>query len=127
MGDETAAAVLAFIDAFNSEDLERLGEVLDPDVVLHTARGTKRGLAEALAWARRLETGELDQHIELDSRNVEGDRAVALVRKQWWWRDGQLAREDQMAWVFEIRDGRVARWEPFEDRVAALAAAGVRA
>jgi ketosteroid isomerase-like protein len=127
MEGEAAAAVLAFIDAFNHGDLERLGEVLDPDVVLHTARGTKRGIADALAWARRLETGELDQHIELDSLAAEGDRAVALVRKQWWWRDGQLAREDQMAWVFELRDGRVASWEPFEDRVAALAAVGVRA
>ena len=125
---EPAAAVLAFIDAFNHEDLERLGEVLDPDVVLHSARGTRRGIADALAWARRIEAGELDQRVEVDSIRVDGARAIALVRKQWWWRDGgQLAREDEVAWVFEVRDGKVARWEPFEDRAAALAAAGVRA
>jgi ketosteroid isomerase-like protein len=127
MGRE-AAAVLAFIDAFNEEDLERLGEVLHPDVVLHSARGTRRGREEALAWARRLDTGELDQRVELDSITVDGDRAVALVRKQWWWRDGgDLAREDELAWAFELRDGRVARWEPFEDPAAAFAAAGVQA
>ena len=127
MGGEAAAAVLAFIDAFNHEDLERLSEILDPAIVLHSARGTKRGIAEVLAWARRIETGELDQHIVLDSLTIDGDRAVASVRKQWWWRSGQLAREDEAAWAFELHDGRVARWQSFEDRAAAVAAAGVRA
>jgi limonene-1,2-epoxide hydrolase len=118
-----AAVVLEFVNAFNDEDLERFAEVLDPDVVLHSARGTRRGIAEALAWARRVETGELSQRVEIDSIDVDGNRAVALVRKQWWWRDPEeLAREDEMAWLFELREGRVASWRPFEDRVKALAA-----
>jgi limonene-1,2-epoxide hydrolase len=119
---KAAAAVLEFINAFNDEDLDRLAAVLDPDVVIHSARGTKRGIDEALAWARRIESGELHQRIELDSIRVEGDRAVALVRKRWSWRDSdELAREDEMAWAFELRDGKVASWRPVEDRAQALA------
>ncbi len=116
MGPEAPAAVIEFINAFNAEDLERLGEVLDPDVVIHSARGAKRGIDEALAWARRVPEGELHQRIELDSIEVEGDHAVALVRKQWWWHDSaELAREDEMAWVFELHDGKVRSWRP-QDR-----------
>ena len=29
-----------------------------------------------------------------------------------------------MAWLFELREGRVRSWRPFEDRVAALRAGG---
>jgi limonene-1,2-epoxide hydrolase len=113
MGPEAPAAVIEFINAFNAEDLERLRDVLDPDVVIHSARGAKRGIDEAVAWARRVPEGELHQRIELDSIKVEGDQATALVRKQWWWCESdQLAREDEMAWVFELRDGKIRSWRP---------------
>src|SRR5438477_4489253 len=81
MGREAPAAVLAFINAFNDEDLERLDEVLDPDVVIHSMRGPRSGRDAALAWARRVPEGELRQHIELEAIKVDGDQAVALVRK----------------------------------------------
>lgn len=120
----SAAAVLEFINAFNDEDLERFAAALDPDVVIHSARGIRRGVDDAVRWATRLESGELEQRIELDSIRADGDRAVALVRKQWWWRHSEeLAREDEMAWVFELRDGRIRSWRPVEDRATALAAA----
>jgi limonene-1,2-epoxide hydrolase len=128
MAPDGASVVLQFVNAFNSEDLEAFGEVLHPEVVIHSARGARRGIDEALAWARRVPEGELHQAIELDSIRVEGDDAVALVRKQWWWRESnELAREDEMAWVFELREGKVSSWRPVEDRaeaLAALAAAG---
>jgi len=118
-----AAVVLAFVNAFNAEDLDGLAEVLDPEVVIHSARGVRYGIDEALSWARRASSGELDQRIELEAIKLEGDRAVALVRKQWWWRESdELAREDEMAWSFELREGRIVSWRPFEDRAKALAA-----
>jgi limonene-1,2-epoxide hydrolase len=113
MGPEAPPAVIEFINAFNAEDLERIRDVLDPDVVIHSARGTKRGIDEAVAWASRVPEGELHQRIELDSIKVEGDHATALVRKQWWWcKSDELAREDEMAWVFELRDGKIRSWRP---------------
>ena len=120
MAPEGAAVVLEFINAFNDEDLERFAAVLDPEVVIHSARGPRRGIDDAVRWATRVESGELEQRIELDSIKADGDRAVALVRKQWWWRRSEeLAREDEMAWVFELRDGKVADWRPVEDRAQA--------
>jgi ketosteroid isomerase-like protein len=125
--DDPAAVVLSFVKAFSAEDLETLASVLHPDVVIHASRGPRRGIEEALGWARRAETGELEQRVELEHIDVgeSEEAAVALVRRQWWWRDeGELAREDRMAWLFELRDGLVASWRPFEDRDEALATLG---
>jgi limonene-1,2-epoxide hydrolase len=117
VASEAASVVLAFVNAFNDENLEALGETLDPEVVIHSARGARRGIDEALAWATRIPTGELDQRIELESVETSGDRVVALIRKQWWWRaEGKLAREDEMEWVFELRDGKIRSWRPVQGR-----------
>jgi ketosteroid isomerase-like protein len=120
--DDPAAVVLTFVKAFSAEDLEALASVLHPDVVIHSSRGPRRGIDAALAWATRVDSGELRQRIELEHIDVAGERAVALVRRQWWWRgEDELAREDEMAWLFELRDGLVSIWRPFEDRAEALA------
>jgi ketosteroid isomerase-like protein len=65
--------------------------------------------------------GGVRQRVVVDELRESGDRVVALTRRQWYW-DGtdELANEDEMAHLFEIRDGRVARWQPFEDRGEAL-------
>jgi limonene-1,2-epoxide hydrolase len=119
---ETTRTVLAFIRAFGRQDLDGLARVLDPEVVIHSVKGTRHGLEEALAWARRVETGELTQRIEIDRIACAGERAVALIRRQWWWQnENKLAREDEVAWLFELRDGRIRSWRPFDDRAAALA------
>ena len=109
MERDGAAAVLAFIHAFNDQDLDRLATVLDPEVVIHSSRGPRRGISEALGWATRVETGELEQRIEVDGLRPAEDSMVALVRRQWRWRDsGELAREDEVAWLFELSDGRIS-------------------
>jgi hypothetical protein len=123
MGPEAPAALaLRFINAFNAQDLDALGEVLHPEVVIHASRGPRRGINAALAWATRVETGELEQRIAVDHIEVGEAREVALVRRQWLWQDSdELAREDEMAWLFELRDGLIASWRPFAERDEALA------
>jgi limonene-1,2-epoxide hydrolase len=119
---DAAAPVLDFIKAFNRQDLEALAKVLHPEVVIHASRAPRHGIDEALAWARRVETGDLEQWVELEHIDAEGERALALIRRQWWWRgQDELAREDEMAWAFELRDGLVVSWRPFDDREAAIA------
>ncbi len=117
-----AALAVQFINAFNAQDLEALQALLHADVVIHASRGPRHGIGEALAWATRVDAGELEQRIELEHIELGADREVALIRRQWWWRDeGELAREDAMAWLLELRDGKVVGWRSYEDRDAALA------
>jgi hypothetical protein len=40
-----------------------------------------------------------------------------LIKRAWHWdEDGSAAGEDEMAWLFELRDHRIRGWRPFEDR-----------
>jgi hypothetical protein len=121
--------VREFIRAFNERDLEAFVEVLDPEVELHSGRGLRKGIEAARVWATR-EPGGVQQTILLDELYEEGlegggGTAVALIRRAWRWdENGEAAGEDEMAWVFELRERRVRGWRPFEDRAEALRAGG---
>jgi len=128
MAPEGAATVRAFIDAFNDRDLDAFVATLDPEVEIHASRGLRRGIDEARAWATRA-PGGVQQTIEVEDVREAGDRVVALIVRRWHWdEEGEHAEEagaDEMAWLFELRDGMVASWRPFEDRAQALDAAGI--
>ncbi len=119
------AAVREFIDTFNRQDLDAFAEALDPEVEILSGRGPRRGREEARAWAT-FKPGGVQQKVVIDELRENGDEVVALTRRQWYW-DGteELATEDEMAHLFTVRDGLVARWQPFEDRAEALSAAGL--
>ena len=123
-----ADAVRSFIEAFNSGDLDAFVAALDPDIEIHGSRGLRRGLEAARAWATRA-PGGVQQTIEVEELREAGDRVVALIVRRWHWDEpehaGEHAGADEMAWLFELRGGRVASWRPFEDRAQALVAAGI--
>jgi ketosteroid isomerase-like protein len=121
--------VREFIRAFNERDLDAFVAVLDPEVELHSMRGLRRGVEAARLWATR-PPGGVQQRIELVRLYEKGTgrdgAAVALIRRHWHWDDdGSAAGVDEMAWVFELRGGRVLSWRPFEDRVEAMRAGGL--
>jgi ketosteroid isomerase-like protein len=124
--------VREFIRAFNERDLDGFVAVLDPDIELHSGRGLRKGVEAARVWATRA-PGGVQQTIELEELHEDGTesgggRAVALIRRRWHWdEDGSAAGEDEMAWVFELHDHKIRSWRPYEDRAAALDAAGFRA
>lgn len=120
--------VREFIRAFNERDLDAFVAVLDPKVELHSSRGLRKGVEAARLWATR-KPGGVQQTIELEELyedEAAGDgTAMALIRRHWnWEEDGSEASVDEMAWVFELRGGRIASWRPFDDRGEARRAAG---
>ncbi|MGH2953063.1 MAG: nuclear transport factor 2 family protein [Solirubrobacterales bacterium] len=117
-----AEVVRRFYGAFNDQDLDGFVATLHPDAELQTARGLRSGRIEAREWATKTPVGSLDQRLVLEQVRERGNHAVALYRKQWWWREtDRLAREDEMAAMFTFEDGLISRWQPYEDRSAALA------
>jgi limonene-1,2-epoxide hydrolase len=122
-----AEAVTAFIDAFNAEDLDALVAVLDPQVEIQGSRGLVIGHDEARDWATRRPSGDLHQQLVLDGVRVDGHPAVALIRRRWLWNEtGELADEEELGVLVSFADdGRIARWQPFDDRAEALRAAGL--
>jgi ketosteroid isomerase-like protein len=122
-----ADPVREFIRAFNEGDLDAFAAVLHPEVEIHASRGLRKGIEAARQWATR-SPGGVQQHVVLDRLYDGDDRAVALITRQWHWEeDGSLAREDEMAWLFGLRDGRVASWRSSEDRAEALRESGFAA
>jgi limonene-1,2-epoxide hydrolase len=116
--------VREFIRAFNERDLEAFVEALDPRIELHSMRGLRKGLEAARMWATR-PPGGVQQTIELEELYEDTDRAVALIKRVWRWdEDSSPAGEDEMAWLFELRDHKVRSWRPFEDRAEALREGG---
>lgn len=121
--------VREFIRAFNERDLQAFVAVLDVEVELHSSRGLRKGPDAARMWAARA-PGGVQQTIELEQLYEDGTEsgggvAVALIRRVWTWdEDGSPAGEDEMAWLFELRDHRIRSWRPFEDRAEALHSAG---
>jgi len=116
--------VREFIRAFNDHDLDGFVAVLHPEVEIHGGRGLKKGAEAARAWATK-KGGGAQQTIVLDQLYEEVDRAVALVTRRWHWdEDKSHAGEEEMAWVFELEDGLVRSWRPFDDRAEALRAGG---
>jgi ketosteroid isomerase-like protein len=123
-----ASAVRRFYETFNQEDLDGLVALLHPLVELQTARGVREGREEAREWADRNPGGGLEQRLVLEEvrEDEHGVHAVALIRKQWWWIETrQVAHDEPEAALFTFRGGLIARWQPFEDREAALGAAGI--
>jgi ketosteroid isomerase-like protein len=116
----------AFIDAFNEGDLDAFAATLHPEVEIHGGRAKRRGIADARGWARRT-PGGVQQMILVDELRERDDRVLALILREWWWDDQEEssagpARVEEMAWLFEFRDGLIASWRPFDDRAEALAA-----
>ena len=118
--------VREFVHAFNDRDLDAFVAVLDPEVELHAMKGLRKGVEAARQWATRAPGGvqqeiELEQLYEGDTEGGGGGRAVALIVRRWRWEDsGELAGAEAMAWAFELRDGRVLSWRPYDDRELAL-------
>ena len=122
--------VREFIRAFNERDLDGFVAVLDPEVELHSMKGLVKGVDGARLWATRKRGGvqqtiELQQLYEGGDTEAGGGHAVALIVRRWHWEEsGEMAAEEEMAWVFELRDHRIRSWRPSEDRAAALRDAG---
>jgi limonene-1,2-epoxide hydrolase len=120
-----------FIRAFNERDLDAFVAVLDPEVELHSMKGLRKGRDGARLWATRA-PGGVQQTIELDELFEDGTEsgggaALALIRRVWHWdEDGSAAGEDEMAWLFELRDHRIRSWRPFDDREIAWRAYHLR-
>jgi hypothetical protein len=131
-GVADADAVRTFIEAFNDQDLDAFVAVLDPEVEIQATRGIVIGRDEARRWASRNPNGYLRQRLVLDRLEAEGAHVIATVRRQWYWRHrtggreaGRVADERELTIVATMRDGLIARWQPFEDPDEAMAAAGL--
>jgi ketosteroid isomerase-like protein len=114
-----------------AEDWEGMSELVDPDVEL---RGTVGGLEEGY-FSRGLdpirqrfeaEDDVWDEHRIEPVRFVDaGERVVVIQHEYQRGKGSGVEIEIDTASVFDVRDGRIARIQPYMNPAAALEAVGL--
>jgi len=118
------------IDAFNQRDIEAFLSLADPDVlgisrVLAIEGETYRGHDGTRRWWNDLLAVFPDFAIQVVWVRDAGDVTVAELRNSAHG-EGSAAALAELVWqVSEWRDGRVVRWQIYENEQAALQAAGL--
>jgi ketosteroid isomerase-like protein len=110
--------VRRYLDALNRRDLPAMLQLLHPEVEFVTGRGLRHGHDEVRKWL-----GEPYAELEVE-RAVDRVQVAGPIRYRW--RDsGEVADETGFAWLFEVHEDRITRWQKFDEEAAALAAAGL--
>ena len=68
----------------------------------------------------------LDVERDIERIRVAGPLVVTTGHVRHRWRDsGEVGDEIEKAWLWEVHDGLITRWQMFDDEAAALTAAGL--
>ena len=110
--EELARLVL---DALARGDTDAFGDLVAEEVEIQTARGVRRGHAEAVAWAAN-KYDHLQRRYAVDElRPLEPDGVVAVGRTEYAWKEsGEVADASPIAIELRFRDGRLALWRFLE-------------
>lgn len=123
MEDRASTAVetvVAWHAALNQADVAKVLSRSTSDVEVGGPRGTGRGAEILRDWVERA-------RIQIEVRRMFGREDVVVVAQAARWRlaDGQLAEPQDVASVFWIQAGRVARVIRYPDLSSALQAGGL--
>jgi ketosteroid isomerase-like protein len=113
--------VLAWHEALNAGDVERVVALSQPDVEVGGPRGTSRGAQALLDWVGRA-------GVRLWPGRVFGRGDMVVVEERAEWRSpdtGQVTGAQEVASVFRVRAGRVASITRHASLDEALQAAGL--
>jgi ketosteroid isomerase-like protein len=129
MSSENVELVRRAFMAWQAGAIEQLDELLANDVVWRPSAlsGTDQlvfhGVSGVHDWISEVISRGGEVRNELDEIRDLGDRVLVMGRV--YERRGEETVVDaELAWLFEIRDGKIARGESFTSRADAFRAAG---
>jgi ketosteroid isomerase-like protein len=132
---ENVELLRRFYESFNQGDLDSVLELCtedvevytDPEVVEVVSAVVPRGQERVAQYLR----GWLDSWSEYNARPEEflqsGEEVAALTQLRARGKNSQFEIEGDMADVFTVRDGRIARFRLYVRRIDALEALGISA
>lgn len=128
LGESHLEIVRTAFERWNAGDREPPYEHIDPDCELVTRlaelRGQPyRGHDGVRQWIEDI--GEYFDSWRLDIADWRevGDRVVAIGRAHFTPKGGDAELAQPLAWLFDMRDGKLVRWQTFTDPDEALAVA----
>ena len=131
--EENVALLRRFYESFNQGDLDSVLELCtedvevykNPEVVEMVAAFTPRGQERVAQYLR----GWLDSWSDYSARPEEflqsGEEVAALTQARARGKNSQFEIEGEMADVFTLRDGRIARFRLYIERRDALDSLGI--
>lgn len=113
---EEAQLAERVIGALRRDDAAAFGELVSHDVEIETARGVRRGHAEAVAWARN-KYEYLQRCFSIDETRPLGPGGILVLgRTEYVWKDsGEVGDSSPVAIEMRFRDGKLIRWRFRED------------
>jgi ketosteroid isomerase-like protein len=128
------------VEAIRKENVEVVRDMLDDYVRGHyeaalpafaqevevvTALERFHGPAGVVEEAKRWDEMWSDYRFEVQDLVDAGDKVVLLYRQVGKAKESGVEVEERAAWVYTLREGKIARVEMFQDRETGLRAAGV--
>jgi uncharacterized protein len=126
MSRENVEIVRLMIAAFVEDDYERLVELFDPQIEYDVSRTSPdsrvaHGHEEVAEVIEQWLATWDDHRLELVELIDAGDeRVVALMRERGKMKGSDTWVEHQVGVLFTLRDGRITRYEEYQDKAGAL-------
>ena len=122
---QNVEVVREMLDHYLRGDYDAALPAFAHDVEVVTSLERFRGRAGVVEEARRWEEMWSDYRFAVEDLVDSGDRVVLLYHQVGKAKGSGVEVEERAAWVYTVHNGKIARVEMFQDRAAALRAAGV--
>ena len=130
MSQENVETVRSAFEAWNAGDLDRVVELVDPELEFVPFRSQLDGAPYVGADGMRQfarDSAEEWEYVQIVPHEFRyaGDRVLVLGRYDARGRASGVDVEFPAAWVAQLRNGRIVHLRSYSDRDAALEAAGL--
>ena len=128
--DSNADIMRTALEAFNSRDGARFDALLDESAEIVPVRAaidgpTFRGPRAASQYCAAVDDSWVALRWEVEEIRDLGGRVIALGRIQGRGRDSGAGIDARGAWVADLHDGLITRFQTYSDRSKALDAVGL--
>jgi ketosteroid isomerase-like protein len=131
MADDNLAIVRRAFEAIRNRDVDALVRVYEPDAEFRPLTGTLvesggyRGHEGIRAYFDEVDTVWDQMLPHADDMRCSGDLVIVIGGCMVRGRESGAETDNPMAWVFRVRDGRIASHRAFAEADEALEAAGL--
>lgn len=131
MADENIEIVRRAFEAIGNRDIDALLRLYEPNAAFHPLTGTQvetggyRGHEGIRAYFEEVDTVWDQMLPHADDLGSHGDLVVVVGGCVVRGRESGAETDRAMAWVFRVRDGRIASHQAFSNAEEALSAAGL--